>query len=318
MAAMDATRAGARAAVVAVGSVLLLAAVYVLAVRTAPGQRFEDAVLVAAESRAGTVGDERATRALSIVTASTTVLAIAAVVAIGCLRRAPRLGLVAAAVILATVVLTQALGWWLPRPVLLPSGYRRADQSFPSGHTATAMAMMCALVLVVPYRLRAAALAASSLFASGIAVATVTASWHRPSDTLGGALVAVAVCAAAVAGLARRGRLRPVPGPLPRGLWVLGGVYGLVAVASVAVVLAVGPLDVRADRVGRVDATRGSALMTGRAVALGGAALAGLALPLMLGRVETAGGQGSPTGAGRGRPSRARTASRSGAQLRYR
>jgi membrane-associated phospholipid phosphatase len=318
MAVMDATRAGLRAAAAGVGFVLLLAAVYVLAVRTAPGQRFEDAVLVAAESRAGTAGDERATLALSIVTASTTMLAIAAVVAIGFLRRAPRLGLAAAAVIVATVVLTQALGWWLPRPVLLPSGYRRADQSFPSGHTATAMAMMCALVLVVPYRRRAAALGASSLFAAGIAVATVTASWHRPSDTLGGGLVALAVCCAAVAALARRGGLRPAPGPVPRGLWVLGGGYALVAVASVAVVLAVGPLDVRQDRIGRVDATRGSALLTGRAVALGGAALTGLALLLVLGRVEAAGTQGSPAVAGRGRPSRARTASRSGAQLRYR
>ncbi|MFG2036667.1 phosphatase PAP2 family protein [Dactylosporangium sp. NPDC048998] len=314
---MDATRAVLRAAVVGGGSVLLFAVVYLLAVRTVPGQRFEDAVLTAAEARAGTVSQERATRVLSIVTASTVAVVAAGVVAIGFLRRAPRLGLLAAAVILATVAATEVLQFWLPRPVLLHSGYRRDDQSFPSGHTATAMAMMCALVLVVPYRLRWAALAASSLFAGGIAVATVVASWHRPSDTIGGDLIALAVCCAAVAWLAGRGGLRPVPRPVPKPLWALGGLYTLVTLAATAVVLAVGPLDARAG----ADATRGSALLTGRAIALAGAGATALMLLLVLGRAETTGtGQGSPTGpgTGRGRPSRARIAARNGPQLRYR
>jgi membrane-associated phospholipid phosphatase len=268
------------------------------------GQRFEDAVLVAAEDRAGTASNAGATLVLSIVTASTVSLATAAVVAIGLLRRAPRLGLAAAAVILATVAATQLLQWWLPRPVLLHHGYRRADQSFPSGHTATAMAVMCALTLVAPYRLRAVALGASSLFAGGIAVATVTASWHRPSDTLGGALVALAAWCAALALLARRGGVCRVPGPLPRALRALGALYTLAALAAVVAVLAGGP-----------------ELLTGRAIAAGGAALTALAQLAVLGASEAAEAAQDSAGAsasGAGRPSRARIAARRGAQLRYR
>ncbi|WP_432986474.1 phosphatase PAP2 family protein [Dactylosporangium sp. CA-233914] len=273
---------------------LLFTAVYLVAVRTVPGQRFEDAVLSAAEARAGTVNDERAERVLSLVTTASVAVVAAAVLAIGFARRQWRLGVLAAAVILATVIVTQIMQWALPRPILLHRGYRRDDQSFPSGHTATAMAMMCAVVLVVPLRLRAAVLGAASLFAGGIAVATVTASWHRPSDTLGGELIALAVCCAAVAWLRPRGH-----GPA-RALNVLGTVYAAVLVTATALVFAVGPLDAQPG----ADAALGSALLAGRAIAVAGAAATALALLTVL-------GTGEPQ-------NRARMAARRGPQLRYR
>ena len=52
--------------------------------------------------------------------------------------------------------------------------------------------MAFALVLVLPYAMRAAVALAGAAYVTVIAVATVWAHWHRPSDTVAALLVVLA------------------------------------------------------------------------------------------------------------------------------
>ncbi|NUT37051.1 MAG: phosphatase PAP2 family protein [Hamadaea sp.] len=187
---------------VAVGVPLLVLA-YVVALRTAWGQRLEDAVLTAAAGVAGTWPQRSASWLLGTISVGTLVAAIAGVVVIGVLRRRPLAGALAAAVIVTATVTTQVLQVLILRPILLESGYRRDDQSFPSGHTAVAMSVLLAVLLVLPPRRRWLAALLLAPWSLGVGTATVTAGWHRPSDTVGSCLIAL-LCAAAAALVAAR------------------------------------------------------------------------------------------------------------------
>jgi hypothetical protein len=162
------------------------------------------------------------------------------------------------------------------RPVLLHHGTRREDQSFPSGHVAVAMSVMCALVMVAPYRFRGAVVFLASLWAASIEVAAVTAAWHRPSDTIGSDLIVVIYACAALAVLARLGwvseaTLRTPTGRAARGLLV--GAYGGAGVLALAVAAVAGLTD-------------GPVLTAGRAIAVSGSTAVALALLALLGRVD--------------------------------
>ncbi len=266
----------------------LLVAVYVLAVWTSAGQRFEDAVLKAATLAAGSPDGLRAARTLHTITNASLAGAVIAVLAIGLLRRKLVLGFLGAGVIAASVVTVEILQRSVLRPVLLATGNRREDQSFPSGHTAIAMSVMCALVLVAPYRGRGAAVFLTSLWAASVGVAAVTADWHRPSDTIGSDLVVVIYTCTAVAVLAWSGRVSEVTLPTTAGRaarGLLAGVYG------VTTLLAFGVAVVVRGVVG------GPALTAGRAVALFGSAAVALTLLGLLGRVDLS---APPPGAGSG------------------
>jgi membrane-associated phospholipid phosphatase len=257
--------------------------VYLLAVWTPAGQRFEDAVLRAAEL----AGGGTAAGALDTFTVPALVAATAAVLAVGLVRRRPLLGYLAAGVIVASVLTTELLQHSVLRPILIEHGRRRDDQSFPSGHAAVAMAVMCALVLVAPYRFRGAAVLFTSVGAAGVGLATVTASWHRPSDTIGSDLIVVIYACVAVAVLARLGRVGAAApgtttGRAARNLLVVGyAVVGSVAFGVAAVVARTipGDLDV-SEFVGP------SVLTGGRAAALSGTAGVALALLALLRRVD--------------------------------
>ncbi|HKT03531.1 MAG TPA: phosphatase PAP2 family protein [Rugosimonospora sp.] len=273
-----------RAVLTAVICAILLVAVYLLAVWTRAGQRFEDAVLNAASAAAGQSGDARATDTLDAVTAPFLAGATLVVLAIGLLRHRLFLGLVGACVIGASVLTAEVVRRLLLRPVLLPHGYRREDQSFPSGHSAVAMSVMCALILVVPQRWRGVVAAAGSLWAASVVVATVTASWHRPSDTLGSDLIVAGYTCVAIAVLARRGYVRPVPGRIrvPRR------VYGAVAVLAFLAVTVAGAMAI--DRLGGIhrEALRGYLLTAGRGLALAGTVAVTLVVLAVLRRVDLA------------------------------
>ncbi|SDN70034.1 phosphatase PAP2 family protein [Allokutzneria albata] len=87
----------------------------------------------------------------------------------------------------------------LERPDLYATSVA-GHNSFPSGHVTGAMAVLVALALVSPSRLRPFVLGGGSVVVAAVAVATVGLGWHRPSDTLGGCLVAALVgCLAAAA-----------------------------------------------------------------------------------------------------------------------
>jgi membrane-associated phospholipid phosphatase len=265
------------------GCAVLLAGVYLLAVWTPAGQRFEDAVLRAAEL----AGGASAARTLNTFTVSGLVAATVAVLAIGLLRRRPLLAGLATGVIAASVLTTELLQRSVLRPILIEHGRRRDDQSFPSGHATVAMAVMCALVLVAPYRFRGAAVLLTSAGAASVGVATVTAGWHRPSDTIGSDLIVVIYACVAVAVLARLGRVgEATPGTsggrAARTLLVVGyAVVGVVAFGVTAAVIGSIPDDLNVSQfVGP------SVLTGGRAAALSGTAAVALALLALLRRVD--------------------------------
>ena len=245
----------------------LLVVTYLLAVCTATGQRFEDAVLKAAELTVGGTSGARATDLLDRITVPTTAAAVVVVLVLGLVRRKPFLGFTAAVVVVGSVLTSMVIRATLHRPVLLPHGTRREDQSFPSGHVAVAMSVMCALVLVAPYRFRGAVVFLVSLWAASIEVATVTASWHRPSDTIGSDLVVLLYTCAAIAVLARLGWVRGSALPSPAGRaarGILVGAYGSAAVVALTV------------------AAAAPVLTAGRAIALCGSTAVALTLLALL------------------------------------
>lgn len=254
---------------------VLLALVYLATVRTIRGQRFEDVVLQATEGRHSLVVD-----ILDSFTVWSVAAVIIVVVVIGRLRGLLFLGLVAAGVIVLSVVSTEILQHGLTRPLLLSHGYRRTNQSFPSGHTAIAMSMMAALVLVVPYRLRGPVTLLGGGWAVGIGALTVTASWHRPSDTLGSDLIVLCFACLAVLVLTRYGKIRDAA----PASWVPAAV--LTAVAGVAIPITIA-LTVKveqaiAGQADWLDLRLDSALWAGRCIALSGGALTALALLFLL------------------------------------
>jgi hypothetical protein len=188
--------------------------------------------------------------------------------------------------IAASLTTTEVFRRFLERPVLLTHGDRREDQSFPSGHAAVAMSVMCAVVLVVPYRFRGVALFVTSLWAAGVGVATVTASWHRPSDTIGAALIVVGYASAATAVLARSGRvrragLRTATGRTLRSLYaVANGAVAVLAFAVAAAIVAVMLHDPGRGHSG------GAMLLAGRALALSGTAAAAMTMLALLRQVD--------------------------------
>ncbi len=112
---------------------------------------------------------------------------------------------------LTTELLKEVL---LERPDLYVTSVA-GHNSFPSGHVTGAMAVLVALALVSPHRVRPFVLGGGSVVVAAVAVATVGLGWHRPSDTLGGCLVA-ALIGCLVAAFAGPGRVHPHPA------WFLG------------------------------------------------------------------------------------------------
>jgi len=261
-----------RAIVTAVVCAVLLCVVHLLAVRTRAGQAFEDAVLDAYLAAAGGQHARSAVRALESVSVFSLAGAIIAVFAIGMRRRRPTLALTASVLIAVAVIATEIVKLLVVRPLLLESGVHREDQSFPSGHTAVAMSVMCGLALVSPYRMRVAAVFAGSLWAIGIAVATVTGNYHRPSDTLGAELITLICVCAAIVPLTRGGVRQAAPDTGRAGRRLLAAGYAVTAAAALA-----------------FAAVRQDVFTAGWAIALAGGCLTTLTLLTLLGTADFAG-----------------------------
>ncbi|MFC0548223.1 phosphatase PAP2 family protein [Kutzneria chonburiensis] len=207
---------------VAVGSAIAAVLVYVLAVLTPIGQQLENAALRGADqvstNEAGT-----ANSSLDQITVYSLAAAVVLIAAIGLLRRRWDLALASVGVIVAGQVITQGLKRYiLPRPPLVPLTGHYADNSLPSGHTTIAMTVLFAALIVVPYRWRGVALFFVLSWAVGIGSYTVTAKWHRLSDTLAADAIALALGCLASWWLARRGLVHRYEGKrrIPRVLIV--------------------------------------------------------------------------------------------------
>jgi membrane-associated phospholipid phosphatase len=221
--------------------------VYAGFVRTAAGQRWENAVLAGRAQDETPTAVHRADGVLAHITVMSLGAAVGVLVVIGVLRRCLALTAVAVGTVAGSLALSEVLKRRvLDRPDLVGAPPKLLHNSFPSGHTTIAMSVLFGLALVVPYRMRGGVVGVCSLWAAGVGAYTVAAGWHRPSDTIGADLLVLTVACGLTAVLARTGRVRPAPGnrhPLGSllvvgplvGLAVLGlGIGGLLAAGSLS------------------------------------------------------------------------------------
>jgi membrane-associated phospholipid phosphatase len=188
-------------------------AVYFLFVWTRSGQAFEFDVLRGSPAVLDTPAVLRARFWLAYVTEYVMAAVVVLVLAIGLLRRRPALAVVGVAAIVVPAVLDRLLvSWVFTRPPLVYDPMSR-DNSFPSGHVAMAMSALLGLLIVVPYAWRGVTALVGSVCVIGIAEMTMTAGWHRLSDTIGGNLLALGAACLGLAMLIRRTGVRT---PWPR------------------------------------------------------------------------------------------------------
>jgi membrane-associated phospholipid phosphatase len=176
-------------------------ACYVLLIRTSLGRRFDRAAYL------GVLGQTPASvrvndTILHQITGYSLGLALIILVAIGVWRHRPLLGLAAAFAAGLTVVLAV-----LSKAHVFTTPAISSNPTFPSGHTAAAVACAMALLFVTPPASRGVAALIAGSYGWVTAAQVQVAGWHRVSDAIGAACLAFA-SVTAVAGLIAW--LRPV------------------------------------------------------------------------------------------------------------
>jgi membrane-associated phospholipid phosphatase len=208
---------------------------------TARGQLLDTAAL-----DANMIGRRHIEGLVDTVLGAVTVLSVtAAVLVIGfiaLLRGRMALAAAATLLVVGANVTTQLLKHLVERPDFGVDLERAvAGNSLPSGHATVAGSVAVALVLVLPAAGRGLAALFGAGYASVAGIATISADWHRPSDSVTALLVVGAWAAVAGLLLAVRRPVRPATrGPHPHrlALATLGLVgFAALAVAAVAMVL---------------------------------------------------------------------------------
>ncbi|SDG07220.1 PAP2 superfamily protein [Lentzea fradiae] len=218
--------------VVAAAGFVFAAVVYVLAVLTRTGQTIENAALRGVDQDDVSETDA-AWAALGQITVYSLAAAVLAVALVGVLRKRWDLTVAAVSVIVAGQLVVQVLKRFvLPRPALVEVTGDYAHNSLPSGHTTIAMTVLFAAVIVVPWKWRGVMLFFVLPWATAIGQYTLTAKWHRLSDTLAADGIALAVAALASLWLQRKGSLQVYDGPRRVGRVVLVVFWSLVAAVS--------------------------------------------------------------------------------------
>jgi membrane-associated phospholipid phosphatase len=185
-------RRGAGHALAPLGVALLAAAAtaasYQVFIWSPLGQQIDTAAMRGGDVHHPRVADVLS-RTLNGTTLASLVLVCLAAAAVGVLRRRLDLAFGAGLLVVGANVTVQLLKGRLERPELddFP-----APNSFPSGHTAAAASVAFALVLVLPHAVRGMVTLIGAGYVTVIAVATVWAEWHRPSDSLAALLIVLA------------------------------------------------------------------------------------------------------------------------------
>ncbi|MFJ7957786.1 phosphatase PAP2 family protein [Streptomyces sp. NPDC096319] len=286
------TRVRTRTRRACLGAVLVLTVVYAGLVLTATGRRWGDAAVTGRRADPAAVTVLREHPSLAGLTTLSLVLGGVALLAVGLIRKRYALTGAAAGGVVTALAVTGLLQRYAPRPRLVDTAGALVPSGFPSVQTTLALGIALGLVLVVPYRSRALAVGAATLWAAAVGAYTIATGQHRPGDVIAAALVALAVTTGLLAVIARRGKVRPGPrrGPalpglpatvplavlalagLGAGLWLLGGTLALPATAPYD------PVELRL------------AHRCGQALAAGVVAAAGLILLALLRRVDVDGG----------------------------
>ncbi|MFI1185146.1 phosphatase PAP2 family protein [Streptomyces californicus] len=216
-------------------------AVYLLAICTPWGQRFENALFdLGTDNReeawiyplSGAAYGSTPLPPMELSAKPTLMVGLAVIVVITLVRRCWWQGCAALGVVILTTGGKVALNSTLPRPDLVGAPENLLDQGFPSGHTAIPAALTLAAVLVASPRIRPYAVTAGVLWLACIAAYSATMGGHRPSEVLGAALLACACYRLAT-------WLSPAPAPTatrdPRALPVIAlTLASAVALASAA------------------------------------------------------------------------------------
>ena len=173
----------------AIGFVVL----YLGAVRTAGGQRLDQAAMLLISAASGSHTWADAT--LLAVSVGSMLLATGIVVAATAVLHGGRHALIGAVAAGTVVAGAELLKLALGRPDFLTGA---SANSFPSGHVAAVAGLAVALMIALPKALRwpvAVLVAAPAVGFTGLA--TIVLLWHRPSDVVGSVLLAVMVSALA-------------------------------------------------------------------------------------------------------------------------
>lgn len=182
----------------ALAQVVGLVAAYVVFVRTRTGQLVDAAALFGTGFGRARVGTLLET-VLGVVSVTSLLLVTIVIAGIALTRRRPWL----AAAVVATVVLANGATQLLKNDLLTRPDIDRYPlglpiNSMPSGHATVAMSLAVAATLAVGPRWRGTVAVVGAAYASVTGVATLSAGWHRPSDSVASFLV-VGTCAALVA-----------------------------------------------------------------------------------------------------------------------
>ena len=190
----------------------LAALVWWAAVWTVPGQTYDDMALTNFRGFLDQAPLVKAYLGLFTIPYATVVICVVlglfALVVVLVRRRWWLLGQV---VVYALVVYGAAriLKRFLPRPVLIHVQASAAN-SAPSGHTILALAVVLALLCVVPRVWRAFVALVGFAFDLSVGCSLVQGGWHRPSDVVMGILIPTGLCLIALA--ATRGTGMDPPG----------------------------------------------------------------------------------------------------------
>ncbi|MBU2671012.1 phosphatase PAP2 family protein [Actinoplanes bogorensis] len=197
--------------------------------RTALGQRVDTTAM-----RGGDVSHPRVIevldRTLNGTSLASLVLVCLFAAVVGVLRKRIDLALGAAMLVIGANVTTQLMKTQLDRPDLDGTSM---PNSFPSGHTTAAASVAFAVILVLPQALRGMVALVGFAYVTIIAVATVWAEWHRPSDTLA-ALMVTLVWGSAAVFLVRVRRWNAPGGTQPPSRLVTVPLLAVGAVAGIA------------------------------------------------------------------------------------
>lgn len=174
---------------------LVFIGTYLGLVRTYLGQYIENAALIGAQQATSEEVDN-ALGNLHVISVTSLAVAMLLFTIVGFIRRSWQIALAGTVTLGSATLAAEALKrFLLERPNLADIYQDNWHNSFPSGHTTIAMAILISVLLVSSYRWRGLFMLFSFTWAVSVGSATITSRWHRLSDTIGADMLALVVAA---------------------------------------------------------------------------------------------------------------------------
>ncbi|MFI8520697.1 phosphoesterase [Streptomyces sp. NPDC085481] len=217
-------------------AVLLLTVAYAGLVLTATGRRWGDAAIAGRLTDPAVADFLREHPTLSGLSTLSLVLAVPLLAAVGILRKRYARTIAALGTLAGALLAAELLQRYAPAPRLVDASGATVQSGFPSSPAVLAAGTALGLVLVVPRRLRSAAVGLGALWAVALGAYSIASGRHRPGDVIAADLLVLAAFAVPLALLARKGKVRPAPrSGLPRQRVLVTVPLALVAGAGLAI-----------------------------------------------------------------------------------